>query len=82
MPASLNDEDLEILADKLLAKMLLRLARRAQDASMDTVVPPPPPPSAAPAKFKKRTVPHRKLQPTPADYEFAARWASKRKHKE
>lgn len=48
MTEPLNDEDLERLADKLLAKMLSRLARRAEQGSL-TEPPAPrkrPPPEA------------------------------------
>jgi len=84
MAASLNDDDLEILAEKLLAKMLVRLAQRAQ-AEND-----PAPVDGAAAtrraepvpKFKKRTVASRAVRPTPADEEFAARWTRQRARKE
>jgi hypothetical protein len=46
MTEPLSDEDLESLADKLLAKMLSRLARRAAQGSLDK---PPPAPRKRPS---------------------------------
>lgn len=79
MAANLNDEDLDILAEKILAKMLGRLARQ-QRAENDVPAPPPPLPPPGPAPpFKKRTLPRSNdVRPTPADYEYVARW--KRRH--
>lgn len=80
MAANLNDEDLDILAEKILAKMLGRLARQ-QRAENDVPAPPPPPGRAPP--FKKRTLARNNdVRPTPADYEFAARWARRHGRKE